>query len=39
MRRTPIYVVSAQHPLDQFDQAVESAMSGEGIKTMVVPGA
>lgn len=46
MSRTLIYVIAtvkslatAQYPLDQFDQAIESAMSREGIKTMVVPGA
>jgi len=31
-------LVTAQYPLDQFDQAIESAMRGDGIKTMVVPG-
>lgn len=29
---------TAQYSLDQFEQAIDSAMRGEGIKTMVVPG-
>jgi len=31
-------LVTAQFSLEQFDQAMASAMSGEGIKTMIVPG-
>jgi threonine dehydrogenase-like Zn-dependent dehydrogenase len=31
-------LVTGQFAIDQFDEAIEEAMSGRGIKTMVLPG-